>query len=76
MTSSFIIVKKGNVTGTEAVACHNDNVSWLHGISLVEYNQPAPAWRRVKVSNMHTRFSWAILVHEHPYYNGPSSKCP
>lgn len=69
-------MKKGNVTGTEAVACHNDNVSWLHGISLVEYNQPAPARTRVKVSNMHTRFSWAFSVYKHPHYNGPSSRCP
>lgn len=39
-------MKKSNVTATKAVHHHNDNVSWLHGISLVEYNQNAPGWRR------------------------------
>lgn len=42
-------MKKSNVTATEAVHCHNDNVSWLYGISLVEYNEHAPALRRSPV---------------------------
>lgn len=70
-------MKKGNVTGTEAVTCHNDNVSWLHGISLVEYNQPAPVWRRVKspicTQDSHGPFQFMnILITMDPLVDVPS----
>jgi hypothetical protein len=75
MILNFIIMKKNNVTGTEAVHCQNDSVSWLHGISLVEYNQHASAWRRSSVCTQDSLGPCQfmnILITMDPIVNGPS----